>query len=196
MLVEGMAEAILLPVIAKECLGFDIDDKGISIVAVGGISFRPFATLFGPKGIQRRCAILADSDPGPGSFPLTRDDADYEPAQRVTNLQTEMKKEKGSYVEVFNNLKTIEHDIIASGNRETVEKALSTALDLSDRITEPKVEEAIGQQDTKAFSQSVLEVIASAKGAFAQALADTIAQSETSFTVPDYISKAFSFLIE
>lgn len=193
MLVEGLAEAILLPVIAKKCLGFDIDDKGISIVAVGGISFRPFATLFGPKGIQRKCAILADSDPGPDSFPLNRDDSDYKPAQRVMNLRTEMEKE--NYIKVFNNLKTIEHDIIAFGNREIVEKALNIALDLSDRITQPKVEEAISQQGTRAFSQSVLEVISDAKGAFAQALADTIAESGTSFTVPDYISDAFNFLL-
>jgi putative ATP-dependent endonuclease of OLD family len=194
-LVEGLSEAILLPVIAKESLGFDVDDKGMSIVAVQGISFRPFAALFGPEGIRRRCAILADSDPGEDSFPINRDDPDYQPAQRVVNLQAEMDRGKRNYVKVFSNLKTLEHDVIVSGNREIVEKALGIAVDLSDKITQPKVEEAIEQHDQKAFSQAVLQVISGAKGAFAQALAEAIADDGSSFRVPDYISDAFSFLL-
>ena len=196
MLVEGLAEAILLPVIAKQCLGFDVDDKGISIVAVQGVAFRPFATLFGPDGIQRKCAILTDSDPGEDTFPLSRDDPEYQPAQRVKNLREEMEREKRDYVQVFDSLKTLEHDIIVSGNRELVEGALEIALTLSDKITRPKVEEAVGKQDLKDFSRAVLKVVSSAKGAFAQALAEKIAEGGTTFQVPDYISAAFNFLLD
>jgi putative ATP-dependent endonuclease of the OLD family len=97
MLVEGLSEAILLPVIAKACLDIDLDDKGISVVAVQGISFRPFTTLFGSEGIQRKCAILADSDPGIDCFPLSTNDPTYRPAQRVVNLQAEMIRDKYEY---------------------------------------------------------------------------------------------------
>ena len=195
MLVEGLAEAILLPIIAKESLGFDIDDKGISVVAVQGVSFRPFATLFGPRGIQRKCAILTDSDPDKESFPFGIEDPSYQPAQRVINLRDEMRKNKDNYVRVFHNLKTLEHDLIIAGNRQLIEDALNLAVTLSDKITSPKVDQAIKEEDLKDFSRSVLEVVSGAKGAFAQALAEKISEAGTSFMVPKYICDAFEFLL-
>jgi hypothetical protein len=106
-----------------------------------------------------------------------------------------MESEKDGYVRVFNNLKTLEHDIIVSGNRGLVEDALKMAVALSDRITGPKVDEAIAITGIKEFSRAVLEVISGAKGAFAQALAEKISQEVDTFRVPDYISEAFNFLL-
>jgi predicted ATP-dependent endonuclease of OLD family len=194
MLVEGLSEAILLPVIAKRCLGFDIDDKGISIVAVQGVSFRPFANLFGPQGIRRRCAILTDSDPGQDVFPLTAQDPDYQPCQRVINLQNDMDRKQG-YVRVFASLKTLEHDIVVSGNRRIVEQALKLAVDLNEKITGPSVQEAVNESELRAFSSKTLDAVSGAKGAFAQALAEKIAEEQASFQVPSCITQAFDFLL-
>ena len=47
LLVEGISEAILLPVIAKKCYGIDLNDKGVSVVSVQGTGFAPFLQLFG-----------------------------------------------------------------------------------------------------------------------------------------------------
>jgi putative ATP-dependent endonuclease of the OLD family len=99
------------------------------------------------------------------------------------------------YVQVFHNLKTLEHDIVVSGNRENVEKALRIAIDLSDTITQPKVNEAIACSDLSSFSKGVLQVIDGAKGAFAQALAEVISEDGASFQIPSYISEAFDFLL-
>jgi len=194
MLVEGLAEAVLLPVISKHVLKFDIDDKGISIVAVGGVGFRPFARLFGRERIQRRCAVLTDSDPGHDCFPLVKAEG-YSPSRRVINLEKDLPMESDGYVRVFSNLKTLEHDIIVAGNRQLVTLALERAIDLSDRITRPAVQTAMDKQSIAAFSRCVLQVVSDAKGAFAQALAAAIAAEPDSFTVPGYITDAFGFLL-
>lgn len=195
MLVEGLAEAILLPVMATECLDFDIDDKGVSVVAVQGLSFRPFASLFGPEAIQRRCAILTDSDPGEGRFPLCEDDPEYTPAPRVSNLRDEVEAAGSGHVRVFTNLKTLEHDIIVAGNRDFVVKALEKAAQTSGRITATRAAGAVQVQETKEFSCAVLSAISDAKGEFAQVLADEITDDPRSFKVPQYICDAFDFLL-
>lgn len=195
MLVEGLTEAILVPMMAKECLGLDVDDKGVSVVAVQGLSFRPFVSLFGPEAVQRRCAVLADSDPGQGKFPLCEDDADYAIASRVSNLRDEVESAGGGYVRVFTNLKTLEHDIIVAGNRDLVANALERAARRARRISAARVTTAVQVQDTKEFSREVLTAISDAKGEFAQVLADVIAENPRSFKVPQYIREAFAFLL-
>ena len=194
MLVEGLSEAILLPVVAKACLHLDVNDRGISVVAVQGISFRPFASLFGRHAIQRRCAILADSDPGKDRFPLSEDDEEYAPAARVVNLRDEMRDTKADYVRVFTNLKTLEHDIIVAGNRDLVVQALERAARGGGRITPAKVKAATELEDPRDFSRAVLTAISDAKGEFAQVLADVVAENPRSFRVPQYICDAFAFV--
>lgn len=207
LLVEGLSEALLVPIIAKYCFDIDLDDKGVSIVSVHGTSFLAFIELFGPAIIRKKCAVLADSDPPPDNtvdpprdrFPLTTQDRDYQPNQGIINLQSLMTTEKPEFVQVFTNLKTLEHDLIVanSGNRNIIENALDLSVTLSTRITQPKVDIAKSKTDIKEFSQAVLATISEAKGAFAQALAEQIVTSndpKTGFLVPDYIKQAFAFL--
>ena len=68
-LVEGISEALLIPVFAKMINdAFDIDKNGIEIVNVNGVTFEPFAKLFNSNiSIQRlnsRCVIITDDDMG------------------------------------------------------------------------------------------------------------------------------------
>ena len=75
LLVEGIAEAILLPILAKIILKGQpegkktLDDMGISIINLNGIYFKHFMQLFcninNSKGrsISIRCAGLTDLDP-------------------------------------------------------------------------------------------------------------------------------------
>src|SRR5205814_1971016 len=61
-LVEGIAEQLLLPQLATRC-GVSLSDAGVSIVNVGGVSFAPFAALFSSEHLPYRCAIVSDGDP-------------------------------------------------------------------------------------------------------------------------------------
>lgn len=61
-LVEGIAEQLLVPVIAER-LGISLTQAGIAVVNVGGIAFRPFIELFGDDKLPFPCAVISDSDP-------------------------------------------------------------------------------------------------------------------------------------
>src|SRR5690606_33744872 len=59
MLVEGAAEAFLLPGLIKSGMGIDLDRYGISVVPIHGVHFGPYARLFSDTGLPKRCAIVA-----------------------------------------------------------------------------------------------------------------------------------------
>src|SRR5262249_46003750 len=61
-LVEGIAEQLLLPQLAKRC-DVSLTDAGVAIVNVGGVSFAPFAELFSSRRLPYRCSIISDGDP-------------------------------------------------------------------------------------------------------------------------------------
>lgn len=61
-LVEGDAEEIIIPALVKIVYGISLDELGVGIVNVGSVSFEYIASVFADKRIQRRCAILTDSD--------------------------------------------------------------------------------------------------------------------------------------
>ncbi|HWO96791.1 AAA family ATPase [Paenibacillus ehimensis] len=68
--VEGISEALLLPVFAKlmdKDGKYDLDKNGIEIVNVNGVAFEHFGKLFNStdeeKRLHARAAIITDSDP-------------------------------------------------------------------------------------------------------------------------------------
>lgn len=65
-LVEGISEALLLPILAKHH-GLDMKDYAISVVNVNGLSFAPFYRVFKDGNVRLPCAVLTDGDPLPGS---------------------------------------------------------------------------------------------------------------------------------
>lgn len=62
LLVEGTAEAFLLPAIA-EAAGFDLDEYGVVIVNVVGTDFAPYCKLLGAVGLDLPFSVLTDGDP-------------------------------------------------------------------------------------------------------------------------------------
>lgn len=69
-IVEGIVEALLLPVLSRKFLGIDLDEYGIEIVNINGVAFEHFAKLFNNqdegKRLLARCSIITDSDPKEG----------------------------------------------------------------------------------------------------------------------------------
>lgn len=63
-LVEGLAEQLVLPLLAGELAPpMSLADSGVTIVNVGGLAFGPFAALYDEERLLNRCAIVSDSDP-------------------------------------------------------------------------------------------------------------------------------------
>ena len=68
-MVEGISEALLLPVFA-EIMGeeFNLDKNGIELININGVAFEPFAKLYNPEDSNKRlsafCSIITDNDKG------------------------------------------------------------------------------------------------------------------------------------
>ena len=62
-LVEGITEALLLPMLARR-IGINLEESGISVVPVCGVDFLTIAALFGKEGLGIPLAIVTDGDPG------------------------------------------------------------------------------------------------------------------------------------
>lgn len=68
-LVEGIAEQLLVPTFAEAC-GYSLSDAHVAVVAVGGRTFKHFLPLFGAMlddesiALDRPVACIVDADPG------------------------------------------------------------------------------------------------------------------------------------
>jgi putative ATP-dependent endonuclease of the OLD family len=93
-LVEGISEALLLPVLARR-LGRNLAACGVSVVPVCGVDFRTFGKLFGPGGLRLPLSIITDGDPpidGTGHDARPRREANgtrYAESDRVASLRDE-----------------------------------------------------------------------------------------------------------
>jgi putative ATP-dependent endonuclease of OLD family len=60
--VEGITEALLLPVLARR-LGVSLEDQAISVIPLWGVEFGTIAKLFGDGRISVPTALVSDADP-------------------------------------------------------------------------------------------------------------------------------------
>ena len=106
MLVEGAAELILLPALVKKVLGIDLEREGITLVAIHGVHFGPFARLFSNTCLPKRCAIVADADLEVEDLPVGDDPVEN---PFLTALE-------GRYVKAFVGATTFEREITMEAN--------------------------------------------------------------------------------
>jgi putative ATP-dependent endonuclease of OLD family len=198
LLVEGMGEVLLLPCLARRCARepFDLDEKGISLVPVDSLAFRPFLRLFGPKAIQRKCVALMDSDSE--NFPIEGKEVKENATVRKIRAEFETRALR-PYVRVVTNLMTLEYDLAVTtrGNEGDPiaplanEKHVIEALKKTAGVPQSKIPEEGAIRDRRQFGKLVVELVDRRKGRFAQRLA---AEINESFVVPRYIQRAFDFL--
>ena len=136
LLVEGMAEQLLIPRMADHIALDILEDHHISVVKVDGVGFKHFLPLFGlttaelqPNTLKRRIACITDSDPcrikhvknarKNSCYPFDNSDADYTFQSKSDNLKN-LKVEVGTsnpYIKLFyceNKGKTFEYDLALS----------------------------------------------------------------------------------
>lgn len=123
-LVEGITEALLLPVLARR-LGIPLEDKAISVIPICGVDFITISKLFGENKLKIPVSIVTDGDPEivvpeDGSDKDWRNDVpkkdgkgDFEISKRVKNLH-EILAQNG-VVRVFNSQVTLEFDLAYAG---------------------------------------------------------------------------------
>lgn len=171
-LVEGPAELFLVPMIAKHVCEIDLDRHGVAVVPIFGTHFAPFAKLFGPDGIRKRCAIVTDRD---GHSAMQG-----EPPRNLGEYENE-------FVKVFAGDTTLERELAIKGMTEPLRL---TAAELHTK----KLREALGANpiDIDTLRERILKAADfCSKGRFAQVLSKHM---HTATNAPEYITDAITWV--
>lgn len=163
MIVEGDAENILLPTLAR-LIGMDLSAHGVSIVNVGGVGLRRFARIFQRKDaeadgpIKVPVACITDMDVMPDCAPIIvgkkqpfsalnqrrwRMKSDFAAGELETRREAIRAKASGQFVETFvSDEWTLEYDLACHGLAEEVWIA-GTLARQDEKINEPDKAENI-----------------------------------------------------
>lgn len=217
-LVEGIAEQLLIPEIAKRSK-HELNARGITVVNVSGLGFANFTPLFGEGGLEIPCAILTDRDPeSTDGLELDGDtedsqneDVDGSATPGIAETSTASSDREctstpsGSAasisiaqlatdnVHVFIGEKTLEWDIAATesgANRPTLIESLKPVR----RNTALRLDRSTLKGND--WADDFLKSIERHKGPFAQSLATTLSAEDKHFSVPAYIKDAIRWVCE
>jgi len=178
-LVEGISEAILLPILSRNFLNprkIDLEKSGIEIVNIGGVAFEHFAKLYNnadeKKRLFSRCAIITDSDPKGDK--LVSDRAVTAQGLKRQNLEVTLSKH------------TFEYDLFETSqtNKSIMRKVY--------RNMHPQTQVLIGDFTVEILMEKLKQN--KDKAEFALQLYDTLI-NEPDFDVPLYIKIAIEFVV-
>lgn len=179
MLVEGPAELLLIPPLVKQVMGVDLEREGISVVAIYGTHFGPFARMFAPDCMPKRCAIVADADRVPSTIDP---DDDIVLPEDLLSLQNE-------FVHAFVGATTFEREITLDGNTGMLAAA---AGDVGAPRIKASLERAATYGVTEEVKARVLRTaIRFGKARFAQAAARNVNKANC---LPPYVEQAVNWL--
>ncbi|MEV0769483.1 ATP-dependent nuclease [Nocardia salmonicida] len=217
-LVEGVAEQLLVPALAEK-MGLSLASAGITVVNVEGLAFEPFIDLFGPTRLPNRCAVISDADPK--SVDIVDDDSDEEDQdnlgtgdaasaerdgttshdtagpeegsatenQQISATARKLQTLESEQVRVFLAEKTLEWDLANTGNWESLLEAL--------KAVKPRKAKWLLRDHTHSTAdvraEALLAAVVDKKGRFAQELAPLIAKT-AQFVVPPHIDRAIRWV--
>jgi putative ATP-dependent endonuclease of OLD family len=185
-LVEGISEALLLPVFSKN-MGekYDLEKNGIEIVNINGVAFEHFGKVFNSelpeKALRCRCAIITDND------------IDRETEEIASRARKAKELEK-------NNLKvelaeeTFEFELFKSGNKDVL---LSIFSEMHPKAAKNIYEGNSLEEHARNFVDKVISN--KAKSELSHRLSVLLTEDEdirNSFKVPEYIQKAIRWVVK
>jgi len=182
-LVEGVAEQLLVPVLAER-LRRPLAPSGVVVINIGGVAFRPFTDLFGPEKLPYRLAVISDDD-------RQVDDNDEEGGEEQFSTRAkDLQGRAGDNVHVALATRTLEWALAAAGNKDVMLDALepvkpTVAKRLRGELAEASDDEA---------ADAILKAIKDKKGQYAQELADLLADPDVEFEVPEYLAEAIAWV--
>jgi putative ATP-dependent endonuclease of OLD family len=184
LMVEGIAEALLLPILAR-IAGGDLKESAVTVINADGLNFNCFLPLFGEDRLTTPVAILTDGDADVVGGSLS---------DTATQLKTKGAEIPNLRVECCP--RTFEHELARSSDMLPL---MLQAFTILRPILGPALQsniQAINSNDQRAdtFLTALINSKAS-KGLFAQELATLLENSSLGTgVVPDYIQKALLFL--
>lgn len=190
LLVEGIAESILVPVIAQHVvLNGNVDAwrrfRGAVVVSIEGVDFKPYVEIllrrYEGASIADLVVVVTDGDPNV-------------PGNRKNDLE-ELANGFGSRdkIHVFVNDRTLEHQLFLAGNERLLKNSF---LSLHPRLKndwKTRIEDVDVENRADAFI-SLLSDKKTRKGDLAQEIASRISKGAP-FNVPEYLEQAINALV-
>lgn len=195
-LVEGVSEELLLPVLAKR-LGYDLRERCVSVIPICGVSFSTFKRLLADDGLSIPVSIVTDADP-----PITRGDdwrtdvpeaeenGQYKISARAQNVSEEFAGR--SSVRVLLSKVTLEFDLADAGpaNPELMVRVWEEGFERTPGTLNIGL---LGGAESKPLT--VWRGICRAshtgsKAEFAHRLAQRLEDVHEAFSIPEYIRRA------
>jgi len=197
LLVEGISDAILLPIIAKFFIFSDDifrlrKFRSATFAPIDGVDFEPYVKLLltpiNNIRIADKVIIITDGDK---QFHNTDDIIlGVDRKNRIEAVADKLGA--GDLLEVVLNDYSLETELVRAGNEELLR---SIYLQLHPR-SEPKWNAAVSKSNDEQ-ALAIQELFKTTrKGDFAQILADKIVDGKAVFTVPDYLKRAIEALVE
>lgn len=198
LLVEGIAEALLIPAIARRYVFHAGDDDtraklkkilSITIIPIDGVDFKPYIHILLSRHndhcISDLVIVITDADP---SVPGNRKD-ELEAVAKDLNSSSNLK--------VFDNSHTLEVDLFTAKNESLLKEIYLEFHTRSADKWKTKIENVDISDRPQAFLD-ILECSRTRKGDFAQVLVSKFDSKETSakFTPPEYLTNAINAAIE
>lgn len=184
-LVEGVAEQLLLPVLASR-LRRPLAANGAVVINVGGVAFPPFAELFGEGKLPYRLAVVSDDDRQPAPRDLDGSEESLSPRAR------DLEGREGANVLVRLAPHTFEWALAEAGNKDAMLRALAEV--------KPRVAERLKEELTNAapheVADGILNAVNDVKGRFAQELAVLLDDETVDFAIPEYLVEAISWVAD
>ena len=184
-LVEGVAEQLLVPVFARR-LNRPLSPNGVAVINIGGVAFPPFTDLFGADRLPYRLAVVSDADAQPDDTELDGEDTALSPRARLLDARA------GDNITVALSSRTLEYDLAVAGNSDVMLQALR---EIKPRVAARLTGEAVNQTDDQ-LAAAVLAAVSDVKGRFAQELAERWADPAVPLQVPGYLEKAITWVAD
>lgn len=187
LLVEGISEALLLPIFSR-MMGaeYDMDKAGVEIVNVNGVAFEHFGKLFNDGDAARRlaarCGIITDDDRG--------EPTDDENPRALNALALQA----GS-LKVFLGTVTFEYELFLQGNNKDI--LLGIFQELKPKAARNILPGNNLESHGRAFVKKVSDN--KAKSELAHRLAIELELTEaarTTFVIPEYIKNAIRWVVK
>lgn len=218
-LVEGIAEAMVIPELAKivirdynikyqKNIPKTLEEQGISVINMNGIFFNHFMQLFcdlnnqtpPPMSIPIKCAGITDNDPDKISKPTDASPSDGQNAALKLVEPIGM----SNNCRLFSNKKTFEYDLAITGvNLKPMCKCFLKILKTDGPIrneyeTYATTDWSVVEQQGKAeIAYKLLDRVEDKKGEFAQELAEYLSSDDNiKFDIPVYIQNAIYWVCE
>lgn len=179
-LVEGIAEQLLIPLFFKDDSEKSLEKVGCNIINVNGVAFSHFLKII-RSGFFIKGLVLTDRDTGKKT------------EERATDLKKNYEQEDLICVEISED-STFEKDIIAANNNGKGKEILLNSLKDTKPQKGVEYKNEIGTNDLN--TESFFSEIENYKSEFAFNLASQLKEesNRAGFTIPLYIKNGFNFL--